>query len=466
MFLDIDKKAPDNLAFVDDSRTRVTYGELVKFTEDFAKRMTSRTLTAVICRNTTGSAAGFVACMSNRVVPLLIGASLDAAMRNSLLKEYSPEYLWAPSDMELGTSAEPVFSAYGYDLIKTRMEPPRMYKELSMLLTTSGSTGSPKLARHSYKNVEANAKHIADFFGLDKSERAMLDLPMQYTYGLSVLYSHLFAGAQVILSEKHVVELDYWNLFKEYGATSITGVPYCYEMLKKLRFTRMNLPTLRTLSQGGGKLSEDLQKEFAEYAKSTGRRFFVTYGATEATARMAFLPPELASVKLGSIGGPIPDGQLYIADENDQIINTPGIVGELVYEGPNVTLGYAEKAEDLILGDERHGILHTGDMAKRDEDGYFYIVGRKKRFLKIFGSRVSLDEIENMLKTRFEMDFACVGRDDEMKIFVTAPSMDNEIISFLTDKTHFNKTAFTVCVIPEIPKNDAGKTLYAMLGGL
>lgn len=463
MFLDIDKKNPDNLAFVDDSRTKVTYGELADFTEKFTDAIGGRTLVALLCRNTVASAAGFAASMSGRIVPLLIGASVDAALRDSLILEYSPKYLWAPQDLGLADRGDVIFGAYGYELIKRDVAPPSMYEELSLLLTTSGSTGSPKLARHTYKNVEANAEHIAQFFGLDENERAMLDLPMQYTYGLSVLYSHLYAGAQTILSERHVVEMDYWTLFKECGATSITGVPYCYEMMKKLRVMRMNLPTLKTLSQGGGKLSEILQKDFADYAAATGRKFYVTYGATEATARMAFLPPELAAVKLGSIGNAIPGGRLSIVDENNREITEAGVVGEMVYDGPNVTLGYARCAQDLAKGDERKGRLYTGDMAKKDEEGFFYIVGRKKRFLKIFGSRVSLDEVENMLKTKFKADFACVGRDDEMKIFVTVQGMEDDIISFITEKTHFNKTAFAIRAVPEIPKNDAGKTLYAKL---
>ena len=464
MFLDLDKKKPDNLLFIDDSRTKITYGEMAAFVRAFAGKTGKRTLAAVLSKNTAGSAAGYVACMSNRIVPLMIGYSVDAAMRKNLIEKYTPEYLWAPAEMEADDGYETVFSEYGYKLLKTPFSAPQMYEDLSLLLTTSGSTGSPKLARHSYINIEANAGHIAEFFKLTENEKTMLDLPIQYTYGLSVLNSHLFAGAQVILSEKHVVEMDYWNLFKECGATSITGVPYSYEMLKKLRFFRMKLPTLRTLSQGGGKLSEELQKEFAEYARENGKQFIITYGATEGSARMAWLPPEFASVKLGSIGGPIPGGKLYVVDETGRRITEPETVGEMVYEGPNVTLGYAEKAEDLALGDERNGVLYTGDMAKTDSDGFFYIVGRKKRFVKLFGSRVSLDETENMLKIHFGFDCACAGKDNDLKIYVTDKKLSSEeIIAFLTDKTHMNKTAFSVCFIDEIPKNDAGKTLYSKL---
>lgn len=464
MFLNLDKKKTDNILFIDDARAKITYGEMRDFVKSFGGKVGKRTLVAILCRNTVGGGAGFIACMSNRIVPMMIGYSVDAAMRKALIERYSPEYLWLPAEMDIEDGCEVVFSAYGYNLVKTPSTPPKLYDDLSLLLTTSGSTGSPKLARHSYLNIEANAAHIAEFFRLDENEKAMLDLPIQYTYGLSVLTSHTFAGAQVILSEKHAVEMDYWNLFKECGATSITGVPYSYEMLKKLRFFRMKLPTLRTLSQGGGKMSEELQKEFAEYARENGKRLVVTYGATEGSARMAYLPPELAGIKLGSIGGPIPGGKLYVVDESGGRITEPDVVGEMVYEGPNVTLGYAEKAEDLALGDERHGVLFTGDMVKTDGDGFFYIVGRKKRFVKLFGSRVSLDEAENMLKTHFGIDCACAGKDNDLKIYVTGKDTSpDDIIAFLTDKMRMNKAAFSVHFIDEIPKNDAGKTLYSKL---
>lgn len=244
------------------------------------------------------------------------------------------------------------------------------------------------------------------------------------------------------------------------------GVPFTYEMLKRLRFFLMELPSLRYMTQAGGKLSPELHREFAEYAKNTGKKFIVMYGQTEATARMAYLPSERSLEKYGSMGIAIPHGRLWLKDVDGNQIKDADIVGELVYEGENVTLGYAECLADLAKEDERHGVLQTGDMAKMDADGYFYIVGRKKRFLKIYGNRVNLDEVERMIKHEFEqIECACAGVDDHLYVFVTTDQEEihTQIRQFLAGKTGLNAKAYAVKYVMEIPKNDAGKTLYRKL---
>lgn len=224
------------------------------------------------------------------------------------------------------------------------------------------------------------------------------------------------------------------------------------------------------MTQAGGKILPELHKKFAEYAQREGKNFVVMYGQCEATARMSYLPPERALDKVGSMGIAIPGGKFSLIDADGSVINEPDVTGELVYEGANVTLGYAECADDLSKGDERHGRLETGDMAKRDEGGFYYVVGRKKRFLKIFGNRVNLDETERMIKGAFpELDCACGGVDDKMKIYVVT-SGDNhgmywleKIRDYVTEKTHLNFTAFEIVPVASIPKNASGKTLYSEL---
>lgn len=228
----------------------------------------------------------------------------------------------------------------------------------------------------------------------------------------------------------------------------------------------MDLPSLRTMTQAGGKLSPQLHKEFAEYALEKGIHFIVMYGQTEATARMSYLPHDKALIKYGSMGIAIPGGKFSLIDAEENIISESNIVGELVYEGENVTLGYAECREDLQKGDERNGVLFTGDMAKKDDDGYYYIVGRKKRFLKIYGNRVNLDEVERMLATAYpDMEFACIGVDDHMQIFMTrcGEQQCDVIRDFVAERTGLNRIAFEVRKIDEIPKNDSGKKLYSEL---
>ena len=225
----------------------------------------------------------------------------------------------------------------------------------------------------------------------------------------------------------------------------------------------MDIPHLKTFTQGGGKLSEKLHQEFAEYAQKTGRKFIVTYGQTEGSARMAYLPAEYAVEKCGSIGKAIPNGRLYIVDERGKEITEPDVIGEMVYQGPNVTLGYAETGADLALGDEKHGILYTGDMAKKDADGFFYIAGRKKRFLKLCGYRIGLDECENMIKTAFDTECACVGNDECMKIYVTIQGEHEKIRQYISNKLTINSSVFQICYINKIPRNEAGKILYNQL---
>ena len=208
----------------------------------------------------------------------------------------------------------------------------------------------------------------------------------------------------------------------------------------------------------------ELQKKFAEYAKRQNKKFVVMYGAAEATARMAYLPVEKSLEKYGSIGIEIPGGKFQLFDDNGVEITTPDTVGELVYSGKNVTLGYALCGDDLAKGDENKGTLQTGDIAKFDSDHFYYVVGRRKRFLKIFGNRVGLDETEQLIKSYFNgLECACSGKDDLMYVFISDAAKTAEIKNFLVEKTHLNQTAFQVIALDIIPKNEAGKTLYGEL---
>ncbi|MBO4981784.1 MAG: AMP-binding protein [Lachnospiraceae bacterium] len=462
MFLELDKKDGKKIALTDSGKQIVSYEEIINFGKNFYEVIGRRTLIFVLCSNCVGAAAGYLGAMIHHIVPLMLGASMDRQLLGELVRVYHPEYIWKPVSM-VEDHERILLERYQYVLVATGLKSYPLYEELSLLLTTSGSTGSPKLVRHSYGNLEAQARNISAFFELDDMEKPMLDLPINYTYGLSVLNSHLYSGATVLLTSMNPLNPGYWEFLKTNEATSITNVPYYYEILKKLRFFRMELPSLRTISQGGGKLNEELHKEFAEYAQNTGRRFIVTYGQTEGSARMAWLPPKYALSKCGSIGKAIPNGHLFLVDESGNEITEPYTIGEMVYEGPNVTLGYAQSGEDLILGDERHGILYTGDMVKTDKDGFFYIVGRKKRFLKLWGYRVGLDECENIIKSAFDVECACIGNDECMEIYVTTEKDHDKIRRYISDKTNINSSAFKVCYIEKLPRNEAGKILYSKL---
>lgn len=458
----------DRTVAIDSTGCLMTYGDMYEWADEIRDVVPKRSLVFSFCHNVVGSVAGYFGFLCNEIVPVLLDRHIEKELALNLIEVYHPDFLYVPMEQrEDFGKFETVLESYEYCLLKTNFGVKHeMYPELGLLLTTSGSTGSPKFVRQSYANIQANAESIVEYLQLDETERPITTLPMNYTYGLSIVNSHLLVGATILLTDHTLMEKGFWEFFKENRATSFGGVPYTYEMLKKLRFFRMDLPSLRYMTQAGGKLSPELHKEFAEYAMEHGKKMIVMYGQTEATARMAYLPAERSLEKYGSMGIAIPGGKFTLVDVNEQPITEPEITGELIYEGPNVTLGYAQCAEDLAKGDERGGRLVTGDMAKMDADGFFYIVGRKKRFLKIYGNRVNLDEVERMLKSKFDTyDFAVAGRDDNLYVFVTVESEEihTEIRHFLAEKTGLNPKAFTVKMIAEVPKNEAGKTLYSKL---
>lgn len=463
-------------AMLQDDGSTITYQELENHALWMSSVIPARAFVFCLCENTIGSAAGYLALLHNRSVPLLLDARIDRILLNDLIGHYEPGYLMMPDSMyeEIREGEDSALTAdnwiclgerLGYCVLKARQDHSvSMYEELGLLLTTSGSTGSPKLVRQSYRNIQANAESIRQYLALDESERPVTTLPMHYTYGLSIINSHILAGACILLTNQPIITKGFWDFMKKNGATSFGGVPYTYEMLKRIRFFRMDLPDLHTMTQAGGKLLPELHREFAEYAAKHKKNFIVMYGQTEATARMGYLPAGRALDKVGSMGIPIPGGSFYLTGSEGEVITESDIVGELIYEGDNVTLGYAECREDLTKGDERHGRLETGDMAKRDDDGYYYIVGRRKRFLKLFGNRVNLDEVERMIRHAFpEIDCACSGNDDILRIFVTDETAGAEVRRLVTERTHINQRAVEVRLIEEIPRNDSGKIVYKEL---
>lgn len=444
----------------------ISYQQLDQAGVAFAQNIGSRCLVFSLCTNSIGALVGYSGLISHKHVPLLLDASLDLESLRTLIDIYRPAYLWVPDVMTSNfTGFNPVYSDWGYVLLKTSFDwQYPLFDDLALLLTTSGSTGSPKLVRLSYINLEVNTQSIVEYLQLDQSERPITTLPMSYSYGLSIINSHLAVGATLLLTTSSLMEKNFWSFFKEQSATSFGGVPYTFEILNKLRFFRMELDSLRTMTQAGGRLSLELNKKLADYAHSTGRSFFVMYGQTEASPRMAYLPSEKSIEKCGSMGIAIPGGKLSLIDVEGKEFYEPLITGELVYSGKNVSLGYAELGEDLIKGDEFMGRLFTGDMAQRDEDGYFYIVGRKKRFLKIFGNRINLDETECMIKSRYlNIECACAGVDDKMYIFIAESSCVEDIRKFVSERTGLNQVAFKVVIVDAIPKNESGKISYIAL---
>jgi long-chain acyl-CoA synthetase len=318
-------------------------------------------------------------------------------------------------------------------------------------LNTSGSTGSPKLVRLSRENLQANAQSIAAYLNLSPGERPITSLPMSYSYGLSVMNSHLLAGGCLVLTDHGILRREFWGAVDRHSCTSLAGVPYTYQMLLKTGLLNQQGASLRTLTQAGGALAPDDIRRMHRLARERGFRFFVMYGQTEATARISYVPFDALASHIGSIGMAIPGGSLEI----------DSVTGELVYRGPNVMLGYAQCREDLAKGDEIRGILRTGDLARTDEDGFFYITGRRQRFLKLFGKRFNLDEVEQIVYQKFRVPVACFGQDDLLRLAIEGRHSPAAEISEMLRQT-FNLPAQSIRVetVDQLPRTAHGKTDY------
>jgi long-chain acyl-CoA synthetase len=269
MFLELDKKT--GVAAIDDEGRKLSFQELREFSEELYLYLKGRTLVFILSENDVGALAAYTAALSKNVVPLVLSANTDRQLLIRLIETYQPEFLWAPNQTDVPSPFESVFEKYAYRLYKTNLRSPKLYRELSLLLSTSGSTGSPKLVRHSYENLEQSARSVAQFFEITSDDRPVAMLPMHYTMGLSVINSHLYSGATLLLTKRSLTESAFWKLAKDEKATSLTGVPYSFEVLSKLRFFRMDLPHLKLITQGGGKLKDELFKAFADYAVSTNK---------------------------------------------------------------------------------------------------------------------------------------------------------------------------------------------------
>lgn len=336
--------------------------------------------------------------------------------------------------------------------------PGKLHPDLCVLLSTSGTTGSPKLVRLSGANLQANAESIAAYLDITPADRAVTSLPLYYSYGMSVLNSHLQAGATLLLTEMSVAEAPFWELFEREGATTLSGVPYTFDLLERIGFRARHYPALRYLAQAGGRMPAERVALYASWAKEHGKQLFVMYGQTEASPRMAYVPPDQLADNTDCIGMAIPGGSFELINEDGTLIKGCDQPGELVYRGPNVMMGYAESAEDLAKASGPHE-LRTGDLACLRANGNYYITGRKSRFSKILGLRLSLDEIERWLHARGWQGI--VSGDDKLIVAAVSGNADTaEVKSALAQRFGLPLSAVVALALDPIPTLSSNKFDY------
>ena len=319
-------------------------------------------------------------------------------------------------------------------------------KDLMLLMSTSGTTGSPKFVRQSYLNVLSNTKKIIKYLNIKSQDITITSLPISYVYGLSVINTHLLAGATIVLTNRSMVEKKFWDLIATFKVNNFSGVPYNYSIIEKI--SKKGLPSsLKYTTQAGGKMNRILIKNIINIYKKHEIKLIQMYGAAEATSRMSYLNWKYADKKIGSIGKPIPGGSFYLIDKKEKKFKKKFKKGELVYQGKNVCMGYAESLRDLSLPDLNKGLLKTGDIAYKDNNGFYFIVGRKNRYTKIYGIRVDLSELESILSKRDIDVIMKEGDENKIDVYSKNSLKIKEGIKYISKVTSLNANIFITKIL-------------------
>ncbi len=435
----------DDIAVVTENGEQITYVELARRADEFASLLgPERQLVLIEAENDLPALVAYLGALRHQH-PVLLASGENSALLDRILATYDPHVRY--------------WKQAGRWQIEHRHSSAKdLHPDLALLLSTSGSTGAAKLVRLSHESIDANAKSISEYLRITSDDRAITTLPIHYSYGLSIVSSHLITGAKLLLTKNSVLDSAFWTFAETHRASSLAGVPYTYEMLERVSFREKDIKSLRTLTQAGGKLPPSLASKYALWAAERGVRFYVMYGQTEATARMAYMPPELLAPNPDCIGIAIPGGSFRVTDDLDQEINAPNVPGELVYSGPNVMLGYALAAGDLAKGRELNE-LRTGDLAVRTPDGLYKIVGRKSRFIKLFGLRISLDETEALLESQGIRAIAA-GDDELLALAILSQGQNETARDFLTSRLSVPPSAIHTAFYPNAPTLPSGKFDY------
>lgn len=429
-------------------------------------------LAFLMADNGTASVLGLLAAAAaGHAVALVDPALADDKLRH-LMEAYRPDLLiadagfdrWdAVADPRVGTW-EPSASRDGAVAWASRAsgtEESPIHPDLLLLLSTSGTTGSAKFVRLSAEAVAANARQIAASLSIEPGSVAVAHLPLHYSYGLSVVTSHLALGARVFVMTDAITSPTFWPKVTAAGGTHFPGVPFHYMVLDRLGLGLVP-PAVTTFTQAGGNLDVRLQRSVADKVAEHGGRFFVMYGQTEASPRMTTLPFERLTDKLGSVGIALPGGHLSIVDEGGRACPA-GDTGAVVYQGPNVMMGYAESRSDLAGGDEAGGRLETGDVGRLDQDGYLFLSGRTKRFAKVAGLRLGLDEIEQEIGSTCPV--ACQDEGERIAVYHEDGS-EAELktrLKALAVTYKIPPVSFVVRRVEALPRKTSGKVDYARL---
>ena len=433
------------IILVDEDENLITEKEMVKKINMISKYIIDHSVIVLIADNCFEFIAGYVASVNNKkTISIILDKSFSKTYMEKIIRKFKPNYIYSPKTIFFDNLRFKEINEFKkFKILKLNFNHERKINNKNfILLSTSGTTESPKFVRLSKKNIEDNTSKIINYLKIKKTHRTITTMPAGYSYGLSILNSHLKSGAKIILNNSSVIEKIFWNKINKFKVSSFGGVPELYEFLKRIDFKKYVSKNLKYLSQAGGKMDERTLRYFGNICKINKIKFYVMYGQTEESPRISYLEWKYFFSKINSIGKTLKGYKLKIIKKNKEI-KKPNITGEIVLYGDSVCLGYAKNLNDLKKGDVNKKVLYTGDLGFRDKEGFIYLSGRSKKIVKIFGKRYDLLEIENYLK-KSNIKAKCRLEDKKISIDVIDLSIKEKIIDIIFNKFQLNKNFISV----------------------
>ena len=451
-----------NIAIIDKNYSNLSYKEVLTEINKIKKVIKNRSLILIVTENSLGSLIAYTSCIINKHVAIIIDSKTNKKNILKIFKNYQPNYVFLSKKTKsiFKKICSEKFTFFDQIVMKNKLNKrKKLNKNLSLLLSTSGSMGSIKFVKLSRDNLKHNTNSIINYLKINKKDSTITNLPISYSYMLSVINTHFEVGASIIISKYSLIEKEFWETFKNNKITSFNGVPYTYEILSRIGLKNIKIKTLKYLTHAGGKLEKDKLRKIIDFCKKNNLKFYSMYGQTEASPRISYLKPEFSEKKMGSIGKGIPGNKIYIVDNDGKKILKPFKEGEIICEGKNVFMGYSENYKDLEKPDENNYRLKTGDLGFFDKGRFFYITSRISKIAKIFGNRIDIGALENFMSQE-GYKVACLSDNKKIYVFIEKDYNKINLINTISKISNLNIGSFKLIKLKYLPRTLNNKISY------
>jgi long-chain acyl-CoA synthetase len=452
------KKYLNKVALFSDKK-KIKYVDIRNFIETYKNLFSKKNVIFLVCENNITCIQLYLLLFSCNSIIVMLDKNISQNKLLELKKIYKPKYILTNTEVvNYNLIFKRKIKEYflysnnnGVDEIET-------HYDIKLLMPTSGTTGSQKYVIQTKENLISNTESIIKYLKLNSKKITITNLPLNYVYGLSIVNTFLRSGASIFVTNESVTQKKFWTYLKKYKINFLNGVPYIYELLDRLNFFKTK-NEIKSFTQAGGELNQIVKLKIINFCKKFKSKFYIMYGSTEATARMSYLNPNHLAKKFDSIGKAIPGGKMTIRNKHGKIL-TKNKVGNICYEGNNVTLGYCESVNDLTKKFIKKKYLITGDIGYRDKDNFFYIVRRDDRLIKLYGYRIDLDEIEKIFQKNGVKVVCFNNKNKKINLYFENNLEKDTITSIIKKNFSINMNMIKINSIKKFPINQNMKIIY------